>query len=158
MKILVTGSAGFIGSHLCERLISEKFEVVGMDNINNYYDIQLKKDRLKKVGIDLKKNHNKKVYVSDIYNNYKFFQINLEDNDLIKNIFNVEKFDAVCNLAAQAGVRYSMTNPMAYINSNVVGFMNILEACRRYKVKNLCYASSSSVYGLNKNLPFSTFY
>ena len=156
MKILVTGTAGFIGYHLAKKLLERGDEVVGLDNINDYYDVNLKYARLNELGInkdELKDN----VLVSSKTNpNHKFIKANLEDSQTINNLFETEKFDAVCNLAAQAGVRYSIENPHAYIQSNVVGFMNILEACRNYDVKNLSYASSSSVYGLNKSQPFKT--
>ena len=156
MKILVTGTAGFIGYHLALKLLQRGDEVVGIDNINDYYDVNLKYARLEELGI------NKDLIISNIptvsskYPKHKFIKANLEDTQTIYNIFETEKFDAVCNLAAQAGVRYSIENPHAYIQSNVVGFMNILEACRNYDVKNLSYASSSSVYGLNKSQPFKT--
>ena len=156
MKILVTGTAGFIGYHLAKKLLERGDEVVGLDNINDYYDVNLKYARLNELGInkdDLKDNV---ILSSKTYPKHKFIKANLEDSQTINNLFETEKFDAVCNLAAQAGVRYSIENPHAYIQSNVVGFMNILEACRNYGVKNLSYASSSSVYGLNKSQPFKT--
>ena len=155
MKILVTGTAGFIGFHLANRLLARGDEVVGLDNINDYYDIRVKYGRLKEAGIDEKIEYNKLID-SNKYPNYKFIKLNLEDKANLDKLFENEKFDAVCNLAAQAGVRYSLTNPMAYMDSNIIGFMNILEACRNYEVKNLSYASSSSVYGLNEKQPFST--
>lgn len=138
--ILVTGSAGFIGSHLSKRLLAEGHQVIGIDNINDYYDPQLKEDRLNQL--------NKK--------NYTFVKTDLEDLNTINQTFEKYKPEIVINLAAQAGVRYSLENPHAYINSNVVGFTNILEACRHYKVEHLIYASSSSVYGANTSKPFST--
>ena len=158
MKILVTGTAGFIGYHLAKKLLERGDEVVGLDNINDYYDVNLKYARLEELGIfgtDALASDNKLIQ-STIYSNHKFIKANLEDSQTINKLFETEKFDAVCNLAAQAGVRYSIENPHAYIQSNVVGFMNILEACRNYDVKNLSYASSSSVYGLNKSQPFKT--
>ena len=155
MKILVTGTAGFIGFHLANRLLARGDEVVGLDNINDYYDIRVKYGRLKEAGIDEEIEYNKLID-SNKYPNYKFIKLNLEDKENLDRLFENEKFDAVCNLAAQAGVRYSLTNPMAYMDSNIIGFMNILEACRNYDVKNLSYASSSSVYGLNEKQPFST--
>ena len=157
MKILVTGTAGFIGYHLAKKLLERGDEVVGLDNINDYYDVNLKYARLEELGIK------KSLIVADTlpavstkYPQHKFIKVNLENTQAIYNIFENEKFDAVCNLAAQAGVRYSLENPHAYIDSNVKGFMNILEACRHNGVKNLSYASSSSVYGLNKEQPFKT--
>ena len=156
MKILVTGTAGFIGSHLAQRLLARGDEVVGLDSINDYYDQRVKYGRLERAGItqaDLKYN---KLLTSATQPNYRFIQLKLEDNESLTALFAAEKFDAVCNLAAQAGVRYSLQNPRAYIDANIVGFLNILEACRHHGVMNLSYASSSSVYGLNEALPFST--
>ena len=156
MKILVTGTAGFIGYHLAKKLLERGDEVVGLDNINDYYDVNLKYARLNELGIDKDELKDNVLVSSKTYPKHKFIKANLEDSQTINNLFETEKFDAVCNLAAQAGVRYSIENPHAYIQSNVVGFMNILEACRNYDVKNLSYASSSSVYGLNKSQPFKT--
>lgn len=141
MKILVTGSSGFIGYHLSSYLCEKKFEVVGIDNHNSYYDISLKKDRLN--GL-LK------------YNNFNFYEIDISDKKKLNNIFSKEAPDVVINLAAQAGVRYSIENPNVYVESNLIGFMNVLEACRQCPVEHLLYASSSSVYGGNKKTPFST--
>ncbi|MEA3511983.1 MAG: NAD-dependent epimerase/dehydratase family protein, partial [Campylobacterota bacterium] len=156
MKILVTGTAGFIGYHLAKKLLQRGDEVVGLDNINDYYDVNLKYARLKELGINKNDLEDNKSVSSKTYTKHKFIKANLEDADTLNKLFETEKFDAVCNLAAQAGVRYSIENPHAYISSNVVGFMNILEACRNYNVKNLSYASSSSVYGTNKSQPFKT--
>ena len=156
MKILVTGSAGFIGSNLANKLITRDDTVVGLDSINDYYDVRVKYGRLDRAGIKKEKIQYNKLLVSSINSKYKFIKSNLEDKENLSKLFKNEKFDAVCNLAAQAGVRYSLTNPDAYINSNIIGFMNILESCRNYGIKNLSYASSSSVYGLNEELPFST--
>ncbi len=156
MKILVTGTAGFIGFHLAQKLLQRGDTVIGLDNINDYYDVNLKYARLNELGIDKNEIEENKLISSKTYPNHKFVKSNLEDAQTINELFEIQKFDAVCNLAAQAGVRYSIENPHAYIQSNVVGFMNILEACRNYNVKNLSYASSSSVYGLNKSQPFKT--
>ena len=155
-KILVTGSAGFIGFHLTKKLLERGDEVVGLDNINNYYDVNLKYGRLRELGINKEEIIDIKEVKSAKYPKHKFYKADLANKEAINNIFKEEKFDAVCNLAAQAGVRYSLENPDAYIQSNIVGFMNILEGCRHYNIKNLCYASSSSVYGLNESQPFKT--
>jgi UDP-glucuronate 4-epimerase len=156
MKILVTGTAGFIGYHLALKLLERGDEVIGLDNINDYYDINLKYARLNELGIKKEEIEDKKLVQSSKYSGHRFVKMDLADTNLIYKLFEIEKFDAVCNLAAQAGVRYSLENPHAYIDSNVKGFMNILEACRQNNVKNLSYASSSSVYGLNKSQPFKT--
>lgn len=156
MKILVTGAAGFIGYHLITQLLDRGDDVVGLDCINDYYDINLKYNRLAKHGIAKNKIEENTVVKSESYKNYSFVKMLLEDKDEVLSLFEREKFDAVCNLAAQAGVRYSLINPHAYINSNIVGFLNILEGSRHNKVKHLVYASSSSVYGLNESMPFST--
>lgn len=158
MKILVTGVAGFIGYHLTKRLLEQGHIVIGIDNINGYYDVNLKYARLNELGISRKDAElflNKST--SNIYaDSLQFVRINLEDRDNLPNLFKENNFDVVCNLGAQAGVRYSIENPETYIDSNVVGFLNILECCRYYKIKHLLYASSSSVYGENKKVPFST--
>jgi UDP-glucuronate 4-epimerase len=140
MKIFVTGSAGFIGFHLCRRLLDDGHDVLGVDNLNAYYDVNLKKARLSMLTS---------------YDNFMFKRINIADRESMTSIFAENHFDRVVNLAAQAGVRYSLENPYAYIDANVSGFMNILEGCRHYKVPHLIYASSSSVYGLNTLMPFS---
>lgn len=140
MKILVTGAAGFIGFHLSISLLKRGEEVVGFDNLNDYYDVKLKEDRLA------------------ILNNHQSFQFvkgDIADRKSVEKLFSEHKFDRVVNLAAQAGVRYSLENPQAYIDANIVGFLNILEACRHNKVEHLVYASSSSVYGSNTAMPFS---
>ncbi|BDX39597.1 NAD-dependent epimerase [Tenuifilaceae bacterium CYCD] len=155
-KVLITGTAGFIGFHLAQRLIARGDEVVGLDCINDYYDINLKSARLEITGIDKNKIEYGKFVQSSKFNNYRFIQLKLEDREAILKLFSDEKFDKVCNLAAQAGVRYSIQNPYTYINSNIVGFINILEGCRHNEVQHLAYASSSSVYGLNEEMPFST--
>lgn len=156
MKILITGTAGFIGFHLAERLIAEGHDVVGLDNINDYYDVNLKYGRLAESGIYQKDIKDNVFAYSEKYKNYKFIKMNLEDRYNIEKFFIDEKFEKVCNLAAQAGVRYSIENPHTYIDSNIVGFLNILECCRHNKIQHLVYASSSSVYGLNESQPFST--
>ena len=157
MKILVTGAAGFIGFHTCLKLIKQGYDVYGIDNINDYYDPKLKFDRLKELGFDKVEATIYKTEVkSSKYEKLRFSRIDLVDDLSISKLFEIEQFEVVCNLAAQAGVRYSIKNPKAYINSNITGFLNILEGCRNYKVKHLVYASSSSVYGENKKVPFET--
>lgn len=157
MRVLVTGAAGFIGYHLCERLISLGHTVVGLDNINDYYDVNLKLARLKNLGISEKHIHYNDNLVSDLYDpQFHFIKMNLEDQENLPLLFKEEKFDVVCNLAAQAGVRYSIEKPMKYVESNIVGFVNLLECVRNAGIKKLVYASSSSVYGLNDKIPFST--
>ena len=140
MTYLITGAAGFIGFHLSMRLIEQGKSVVGIDNLNEYYDVNLKKTRLRK----LEENPE-----------FSFFELDLVDRKVIEKLFSENKFHYVVNLAAQAGVRYSLTNPHAYVDSNIVGFLNILEGCRHNDVKHLVYASSSSVYGANTKMPFS---
>lgn len=154
MKILVTGAAGFIGYHLCERLLAMGHNVVGLDNINDYYDVNLKYGRLSQLGISNAADND--LQQSSKHDKFSFIKMGLEERDALPALFAQQQFDIVCNLAAQAGVRYSLQNPFAYIDSNIVGFMNILECCRNNGVKNLVYASSSSVYGLNEKIPFST--
>jgi UDP-glucuronate 4-epimerase len=140
MKVLVTGTAGFIGSALAARLLARGNEVIGVDNLNDYYDVQIKRDRLSRIS-------DKSGFVD--------IRCNIEDKAAIDNIFKIHKPDRVVNLAAQAGVRYSLVNPHAYVDSNITGFLNILEGCRHYGTENLVYASSSSVYGLNESMPFA---
>ncbi len=146
MKTLVTGAAGFIGFHLCRRLISDGHTVTGVDNLNDYYDPSLKTARLSMLG-----------YRDGVSANeaFKFVRMDIADADAVDNLFEDGGYDVVVNLAAQAGVRYSIENPRAYVKSNVDGFLNILEGCRQYGIKHLVYASSSSVYGLNSKVPFS---
>jgi UDP-glucuronate 4-epimerase len=139
-KILITGIAGFIGFHLGKRLLKKNYQVVGIDNMNAYYDVQLKKDRLKQF-----ENKDK----------FTFYHLDIADKSGMAELFGDQGFDSVVNLAAQAGVRYSLTNPYAYIESNIAGFVNILEGCRHNQVKHLIFASSSSVYGANTRMPFS---
>ena len=148
-KILVTGSAGFIGSNLVKELLktNEEISIIGFDSVNDYYDVSIKEYRLAEI---------EKLAESKPKCKYTFIKGNLADKALIEKIFTENKIDIVVNLAAQAGVRYSITNPDAYIESNIIGFYNILEACRNHPVEHLVYASSSSVYGGNKKVPFST--
>jgi UDP-glucuronate 4-epimerase len=155
MKILITGAAGFIGFHTVNKFIDEGHEVVGLDNINDYYSPQLKYQRLKEAGIETNKIKWFNYVKSNKNENYSFIRLNLEDKQQLFSLFQNEKFDIVINLAAQAGVRYSIENPDVYIQSNTVGFHYILEACRNYPVKHLVHASSSSVYGANTKIPFS---
>ena len=140
LKILVTGAAGFIGFHLCRRLLERGDQVIGLDNLSDYYEVSLKEDRLK---------------LLDKYVNFSFERCDISDRSGTEKIFAEQQFDVVVNLAAQAGVRYSLTNPHAYIDANIVGFMNILEGCRQQQIAHLVYASSSSVYGANTSMPFS---
>jgi len=140
MKSLVTCAAGFIGMHLAKIVLERGDEVVGIDNLNDYYDVQLKHDRLK---------------LLEDYDNFTFFKMDMADRDAMDGLFRKHNFNKVMNLAAQAGVRYSLENPHAYVDSNLVGFVNILEGCRHTNVEHLVYASSSSVYGANTNMPFS---
>ena len=157
MKILVTGAAGFIGFHTCLKLVSQGHEVYGIDNINDYYDPKLKFDRLNELGFSEAET---KLFKNEVQSakfiSLRFSRIDLIDYESIDNLFKQEQFEVVCNLAAQAGVRYSIENPKVYIDSNISGFLNILEGCRNHKVKHLVYASSSSVYGENKKVPFET--
>jgi len=139
-RILVTGAAGFIGFHLCKRLLHEKDDIVGLDNLNDYYDVKLKEARLAQL---------------EKHRNFTFAKMSLEDREGIKKLFKSGEFDCAVNLAAQAGVRYSLINPFAYVDSNISGFLNILEGCRHNAIKHLIFASSSSVYGLNTKMPFS---
>lgn len=155
-KILVTGSAGFIGFHLVKKLCALGFEVIGMDNINDYYDVNLKYARLQETGIDKNLIAENQLIKSALLGNYQFIKLDLTNRAGVEKLFQEQQFDIVCNLAAQAGVRYSIQNPHSYVESNLVGFLNILEGCRHNNVKHLVYASSSSVYGMNEKQPFST--
>jgi UDP-glucuronate 4-epimerase len=154
-KVLITGSAGFIGYHLSKKLVERGDEVIGLDNINDYYDVNLKYGRLEQSGIDYKLIRYGEILTSKLHPNYRFIQCNLQDQARITELFEEEGFTGVVNLAAQAGVRYSLENPYLYVESNVNGFMNILEACRHNKVGHLVYASTSSVYGLNTHMPLA---
>lgn len=155
MKILVTGSAGFIGFHVTKKLLDRGDQVLSLDNINDYYDVSLKYSRLEQLGIKSNNISYGKSVASNNNENHNFIQLDLSDTQEIDRIFKENAFDGICHLAAQAGVRYSIENPHAYIQSNINGFINILEGCRNSDNKNLVYASSSSVYGANENLPFS---
>jgi UDP-glucuronate 4-epimerase len=141
MKVLVTGAAGFIGYHICKVLCERGDEIVGIDNLNDYYEVSLKQARLQQLAV---------------FSNFQFFKIDIADRPAIEELFEQEKFDRVINMAAQAGVRYSLENPHAYVSSNLVGFANLLECCRQHAIEHFVYASSSSVYGANETMPFST--
>ena len=156
MKILVTGAAGFIGYHLCETLLRQGHFVIGLDNINNYYEVSLKYARLHQLGIEKESaSVFSKISESTVHGSrLQFIRMNLENRNELPKLFKSFNFDMVCNLAAQAGVRYSIENPQAYIDSNINGFLNVLECCRHHNVKRLVYASSSSVYGNTDKIPF----
>lgn len=158
-KVLVTGAAGFIGFHLSRRLLDEGYEITGLDNLNSYYSTDLKYNRLKELGIERKSVEGadkQELLNSNIFDNFRFLKADLSNRSAIESLFHDASFDVVINLAAQAGVRYSLDNPHEYTGSNVEGFLNILEGCRRLKVDHLIYASSSSVYGANAEIPFNT--
>jgi len=152
VEVLITGAAGFIGHHLAKLLIQNGYRVTGIDNINDYYDQNLKLARLRDLGIDTSDLQENVPVQGDI----TFVKIDLRDAEAVMNLFKESKFDYVVNLAAQAGVRYSLENPQSYVDNNITGFLNILQACRAYPVKHLLFASSSSVYGLSEEIPFST--
>ena len=155
MKVLVTGTAGFIGSYTAGRLAERGDDVVGIDNINDYYDVNLKYGRLERDGIGRRKAEAGEWVQSERLPNYRFRRMDLENRGAMEELFEKEHFETVCHLAAQAGVRYSLVNPYSYVDANVVGFIHILECCRHHSIKHLVYASSSSVYGLNEKYPFS---
>lgn len=156
MKVLITGTAGFIGFYVAERLAELHYDIIGVDNINTYYDTALKHGRLKASGIDTELLQDNQPVCSTKYPNYSFIKLDISDRTQMENLFQTYQFDVVCHLAAQAGVRYSITNPHDYALSNLSGFLNILEGCRStHTIKHLVYASSSSVYGLNSDTPFS---
>ena len=155
MKILITGTAGFIGFHLVLKLIESGMDILGIDSINDYYDPNLKYARLAECGIYRDKINWNQEIKSSLYNNYRFIRMNIESKNDLMALCASEEFDVIVHLAAQAGVRYSIQNPDAYAQANLVGFLNILEAARQFKVKHLVYASSSSVYGLNTTMPFA---
>ena len=156
MKILVTGAAGFIGSKLAQQLAEKGHDVVGLDSLNSYYDVNLKYGRLQFLtGVQQSDIKAEQLVTSRTYPNYRFIQLDIENNDSLQQLFKTEKFEHVYHLAAQAGVRYSIENPYVYASTNVLGFLNILEACRQNEIRHLVYASSSSVYGLNAKVPFS---
>lgn len=156
MNILITGTAGFIGFHLVKKLVSVKDVcIIGIDNINDYYSVDLKFARLQECGIKRESIRAGELSQSNLYSNYRFAKIDLSNDADLNSLFKQSSFDVVINLAAQAGVRYSLEQPQKYIQSNIVGFTNILECCRHHSIKHLIYASSSSVYGINNKAPFS---
>ena len=154
--ILVTGAAGFIGYHICDSLLKQGHLVIGLDNINNYYDVNLKYNRLKELGISRAdaEPFNSLAVSLTLGDQFRFIRLNLEDRKALPELFKLVQFDSVCNLAAQAGVRYSIENPETYIDSNITGFLNVLECCRHHNVNRLVYASSSSIYGNSDAVPF----
>lgn len=156
MNILVTGAAGFIASRVAQMLVQRGDTVVGVDNINDYYDVRLKYARLRELlGVNVERVDELTMYVSSVYPNLRFVKLSIDDKEAVDRLFEETKFDVVVNLAAQAGVRYSITHPYTYMQSNLVGFLNILEACRNNNVPKLVFASSSSVYGLNEKVPYN---
>ena len=155
MNVLVTGAAGFVGFHLTRRLLEAGHTVTGIDNLNSYYTVSLKNARLVELGIDVNKIDDGQPINSTVYQQFEFIKLNLEDRERLPRIFECGQFDVVVNLAAQAGMRHSIEEPFSYIDSNIVGFTNILECCRHNQVKHLVYASSSSVYGSNTKVPFA---
>jgi len=158
MNILLTGMAGFIGYHTATKLSKKGFAVTGIDIINDYYDINIKYGRLQELGIQKSKITKNTKIISNKWENLNFIQADLTEQETLDELFKNGNFDVVINLAAQAGVRYSLTNPKAYVDSNIVGFVHLLESCRHNNIKHLIYASSSSVYGLNETMPFSVYH
>ena len=156
MKVLVTGVAGFIGYHLACRLVDQGHEVLGIDNLNHYYDVQLKLDRLRELGVVTTETGSEGTGPVDAKDSsLRFLRLDVVDQERVLALFSEERFDAVCHLAAQAGVRYSLTDPWSYLTNNLHGFLSILEAARTHPVRHLVYASSSSVYGLDRSVPLA---
>ncbi|MBR4214728.1 MAG: NAD-dependent epimerase/dehydratase family protein [Bacteroidales bacterium] len=155
MNVLVTGAAGFVGFHLTRRLLEAGHTVTGIDNLNSYYTVNLKNARLSELGIDVSKIDGGQPVKSAVYQQFEFIKLNIEDRERLPQVFERGRFDAVVNLAAQAGMRFSIDEPFSFIDSNIVGFTNVLECCRHNQVKHLVYASSSSVYGSNTKVPFA---
>ncbi len=156
IKILITGTAGFVGFHLAKKLINTNYSIIGIDNINNYYDVELKYSRLEELGIKKSSLKNNKIVKSNKFQNLHFLKLDIANLHKLNDLIASQNINLIIHLAAQAGVRYSIENPQAYIDSNIIGFLNILESSRINKVKKLIYASSSSVYGNNSKVPFST--
>lgn len=158
MKVLITGAAGFIGYHLSKKLVEKNIDVVGLDNLNNYYSVNLKFARLNLLGIEINGINSLDILKqSKTHSNFSFIKCDLSDKAGMKKLFDEQQFDVVINLAAQAGVRYSLENPHAYTSSNIEGFLNILEGCRHHQIKHLIFASSSSVYGMSRKMPFKVY-
>lgn len=155
MNVLVTGAAGFIGFHLARRLLEAGHTVTGIDNLNSYYTVNLKNARLAELGIDVSKTDGGQSVKSTVYQQFEFIKLNIEDRERLPQVFERGRFDVVVNLAAQAGMRFSIDEPFSFIDSNIVGFTNVLECCRHSQIKHLVYASSSSVYGSNTKVPFA---
>lgn len=154
LKILVTGALGFIGYHLIKRLINENFDIVGIDNINAYYDVRMKYDKLPLLGINKYNLFPNIIYESDKYPNFIFSKLDIKDRFQVEELFRHQKFDIVVNLAAQAGVQYSIQNPHTYVSNNITSYINVIDAAKKYEVKHFIYASSSSVYGNREDVPF----